>query len=98
MELSAIGYSRIRISKKKKKRLSKKRQEELFLILKRFIDQGNTSILKLSHEINKSTRQTRRYINIMANRGMIKLNPETGLLVKANVSSYESLPKNEFAT
>ena len=33
----------------------------------------------------------------MASRGMVKLNPETRLLVKANVSSYESLPKNEFA-
>ncbi|MHB8547331.1 MAG: hypothetical protein ACYDAJ_11240 [Nitrosotalea sp.] len=59
-----------------------RREERLFLKLKNLIDHETTSVNELSGEIDRSTRQTRRYIIKMTSLGVVKLDPKTGMLVK----------------
>jgi DNA-binding transcriptional regulator YhcF (GntR family) len=74
----------------------RRKKERVYLEIKDLIDKGTTSITELGSRLGKSTRQIRRYIKDMARLGMIKLDPETGRLVKKRLTDCELLSKDEF--
>lgn len=85
-------------SKELKIRLYGKRRtkERVYLEIKDLIDKEGTSITELASRLGKSTRQIQRYIKIMAQLRMIKLDAQTGRLVKKEIA-VSSMSRHQFA-
>jgi hypothetical protein len=96
VEIDDLGSITSQNIPEKKISRRQRRQEKLFLKLKNMIDHETTSVTELANKIGKSTRHTRRYIVKMANLGMVRLNPETGTLVKTREINFESISKRDF--
>lgn len=87
---SQKGERRIRI------RGTRRKKERAYQEIKKLIDEGTTSTSELASRLGKSTRQTRRLIKKMASLGLIKLDPQTGMLVKKRPTRTEVLTKDRF--
>jgi len=75
---------------------TRRKKERVYLEMKNLIDKGITSTNELASRLGKSTKQTRRYIKDMARFGLVKLDPETGMLVKKRLSHIELLSRDRF--
>lgn len=87
---SQKGERRIRI------RGTRRKKERAYLEIKKLIDKGTTSTSELASKLGTSTRQTRRHIKNMASLGLIKLDPQTGMLVKKRPTHAELLSRDRF--
>jgi hypothetical protein len=58
------------------------KKDKVYSYIKDLIDEGVTSITDIAVKIGKERKQTRRYLQDMARLGLVKLNPETGTLLK----------------
>lgn len=74
----------------------RRKKERVYREIKEIIDKGTTSTTELASILGKSTRQTRRLIGNMARLGLVKIDSETGRLVKKRLSFFELLSKNKF--
>jgi hypothetical protein len=85
-------------TKERKIRLHGKRKtkEKFYLEIKDLIDKDVTSTTELASRLGKSTRQIRRYLIIMSQLHMIKLDAQTGRLVQKEVGIF-SMSRHQFA-
>ncbi|MGH2613589.1 MAG: hypothetical protein ACRDFB_11155, partial [Rhabdochlamydiaceae bacterium] len=70
---------------------------KVYSYIKDLIDGGITSVAILSERVGKGRKQTGCYIRDMASLGIVKLNPETRMLLKESRSEYGWLSKDGFA-
>lgn len=91
-------FSRYSFSSSRRVRFHGRRteKEKLYFKIKDLINQGITSTSELALYLNKSTKQTRRYIKRMARLRMVKLDTHSGRLLKQGID-YRSISKNSFS-
>ncbi|TSA16667.1 MAG: hypothetical protein D4R72_06380 [Nitrosopumilales archaeon] len=73
------------------------KKEKIYIYIKDLIGEGITSVTDLSKRLGKSRKQTRRYIDVMTQLGMVKLNAANGWILKENRLDYGWLARNDFA-
>ncbi len=97
-EIGHENFCRYSFSKTRRVKFHGKRTEKelVYFKIKDLINQGVTSTSELALNINKSTRQTRRYLKAMARLRMVKLYVKTGRLIKEGIN-YRSLSKDTFS-
>lgn len=71
-------------------------KEIIYFKIKDLINEGVTSTNELSSRLGKSVRQTRRYLKKMARVRMVKLDTQTGRLIKEGIN-YQSISRHQFA-